>query len=86
MPLAYANVGEIRSVYDARAIDNPSTAIVNSFDAQATTESDFAKMPTSSATPYQAEMGSPMYEFAENRLWRSFGIECESPNSSMRSQ
>ena len=39
----YADSGEIRSVYDARAIDNPMTTIANTLDARATTESVFAK-------------------------------------------
>ena len=64
MPSAYANVGEIRSVYDVRA--NALVWIIHwlDFDAQTTTESYFAKMSALSATLCPEGIGSPMCELA----------------------
>ena len=48
-------------------------------------ESDFAKTPAISMLSYQKGGCPPMFELAENRLWRSFGLEWRRSIPSMRS-
>lgn len=84
MPPAYADFGEIRSVYDVRAMSN-SMALIDSPFARGLRRNRISpRYFRFRRFHVRKGIDSPMHELAGNRLWRSFGLQWNVPISSMR--